>query len=293
MACELRKNPAFRTLMALLAIRRLASLARARRIEIRSHPGVPHHKEMLWKAALAAGLGFRPGQPTDGEADRGGINLFWGGPTVRDADHEQARVDPRAINGAMLDSSKDHLGSAFARIFGYGLAVDPTRHTGPCVAKSNVNAAHDGRILICPTERREPSVSYQRLIDNTVDQERVLDIRVPVIGNELPFAYLKYRPAAVRFSNINTQVSIARIDDVLSRREQELIKALCSAIALDVGELDVLRDRADGRIYVVDANRMPFGPPKPMRLRDAYRAVALYAQALRRLADRMLDGAGA
>ena len=86
---ELRKNPSFRMLMILLAIRRLASLARARRIEVCSYPGAPHHKEMIWKAGFAAGLGFRRGQPTDGGADRGRINLYWGGPTVRDADAYQ------------------------------------------------------------------------------------------------------------------------------------------------------------------------------------------------------------
>jgi hypothetical protein len=34
----------------------------------------------------------------------------------------------------------------------------------------------------------------------------------------------------------------------------------CAAIALDYGELDVLRDNDSGRIYVVDANRTPIRP---------------------------------
>ena len=44
---------------------------------------------------------------------------------------------------------------------------------------------------------------------------------------------------------------------MLSKDEQAKLLQFCRAIGLDYGELDVLRDNGDGRIYVVDANNTP------------------------------------
>ncbi len=73
----------------------------------------------------------------------------------------------------------------------------------------------------------------------------------------------------------------------MSRGECERIQAFCRVIGLDLGELDVLRHATDGRIYIVDVNYMPFGPPKPMRLVDALQALWSYSAALLRLAGRL------
>jgi hypothetical protein len=54
---------------------------------------------------------------------------------------------------------------------------------------------------------------------------------------------------------------------------------LCREMRLDFGELDVLRDRHDGRIYVVDVNRTPWGPPRTLGTRGALRAIDLVAEA--------------
>ena len=59
----------------------------------------------------------------------------------------------------------------------------------------------------------------------------------------------------------------------------------CRTIGLDMGEIDVLRDNATGRIYIVDVNSMPFGPPKPISLKDGLRAITLYAELFVRLAE--------
>ena len=59
-------------------------------------------------------------------------------------------------------------------------------------------------------------------------------------------------------------------------------------MALDLGELDVLRDASTGRIFIVDVNSMPFGPPRPISLKDGVRAVTLYADAFAHLAEQWL-----
>jgi hypothetical protein len=52
---------------------------------------------------------------------------------------------------------------------------------------------------------------------------------------------------------------------------------------LDWGGLDVLRDRTDGRLYVVDVNKTDMGPPIAMKLRDKITVTRRLAAAFRDL----------
>jgi hypothetical protein len=54
---------------------------------------------------------------------------------------------------------------------------------------------------------------------------------------------------------------------------------------LDWGGLDVLRDRADGRLYVVDVNKTDMGPPIALPWADKLRATRLMARALLELLE--------
>ncbi len=47
----------------------------------------------------------------------------------------------------------------------------------------------------------------------------------------------------------------------MSGQEISNLLQFCQLMGMDYGELDVLRDRQDGRIYVVDANSTPLPPP--------------------------------
>lgn len=75
-------------------------------------------------------------------------------------------------------------------------------------------------------------------------------------------------------------------DAILTRDEQTGLVAFAEAMGMQFGELDVLRDKSDGRIYVVDANRTPAGPPNHIRWSDYFPAVRLIAATLR---ERWLD----
>ena len=50
-------------------------------------------------------------------------------------------------------------------------------------------------------------------------------------------------------------------------------------IGLDYGELDVLRDQDNNKIYVVDANSTPFGPPQQMDWKKKEEALHMLARA--------------
>jgi hypothetical protein len=69
--------------------------------------------------------------------------------------------------------------------------------------------------------------------------------------------------------------------EVFSAEEQRQITAFTRAIGLDWGGVDVLRDRADGRLYIVDANKTDMGPPISLNLPDKLQATRMLAAAFR------------
>ena len=288
---EAIKDSSFRALALALLGRRLLRRPWQGSILVECYPGLPRHKEVIWKVALLAGMRLaRPSGARHADEVRR-LRLHWGGRTGLDP---TAPASPTpdwayAVNARVRDTGKRHVAQVFAATFGYNLAIDPTEHVGPCVTKSNANSAHDGRVLDCPMPTADPQLAYEILVDNRVNEREVLDLRVPVVGDELPFVYLKRRPIGTRFANRNSVVEFGSTDALLSPGEQASIREFCRSMALDLGELDVLRDAGSGRIFIVDVNSMPFGPPKPIAHRDALRAITLYSHALLRFAYRLLD----
>jgi hypothetical protein len=193
-----------------------------------------------------------------------------------------------AINEYSVDISKRHVCEAFSSVFGYHLDVDATHYHGAIVEKANENATHDGRVLqgpINPRDVREACV-YQRLIDNSLgDGMTVLDYRVPIYGGQIPLVYLKYRPIEERFSNENTRVELAEPSAVFSHTELEKLAQFSHKLGIDYGEVDVLRDR-EGRIYVVDANNTPWGPPNGLPGAAARLALERLATAFEQLIEK-------
>jgi hypothetical protein len=171
------------------------------------------------------------------------------------------------LNSHCNDISKHMVNSTFEEVFGYRISVDPCKHNGKCVMKLNWNALHKGRIIECPIKSIDDDFVYQKLIRNETRDGFVEDMRVPVFGNKTPFVYLKYRSIKDRFVDrvhTNTRATIAEVDDVLSKEEIDNIHRFCARIGMDYGEVDVLRDKGDGRIFIVDANNTPSGPPSPI-----------------------------
>ncbi|HLF72648.1 MAG TPA: hypothetical protein VI759_10910, partial [Dehalococcoidia bacterium] len=189
---------------------------------------------------------------------------------------EWMRSGRRVINGRCTDVSKRAVDTAFARVFGYSISVDPGTHAGPYVRKSDLNATHDGVVLEAPAEPEEGFV-YQKLIDNRSGEDRFADLRVIVCADTIPFVYHYYRFLSARFTNNISAVELKETGEVLSDGEVAGLLRLCREMGVDLGALDVLRDRVDGRIYVVDVNDTAKGPP--ITLGGEY-----HDEALRRLA---------
>jgi len=157
-----------------------------------------------------------------------------------------------------LDISKQRVGQVFADLFGFELDVDPLLYSDRMVEKSNMNGAHNGRILQGPISKEEVRTGsvYQKLIEGPSGRPGFfLDYRVPIHGGRIPLVYLIYRPAKNRFGDFEYAEPVEP-DTVFSKEEQSLMCRMAAEMNLDCGELDVLRDH-DGRIYVIDVNNTP------------------------------------
>lgn len=193
-----------------------------------------------------------------------------------------------AFNIRCHDIRKSVVARVFEETFGYSLSIDPLTHQGRAVEKSELNGKHDGVIIDCPIAAPREGRVYQRLVENTFDGVEYVDIRTPVVGGRVPFVYLKRRMQTLRFSNDNHRVDLAPAEAFLSVAEREKIAAFTAAMGLDFGGLDVLRNRDDGRIYVVDANKTDMGPPSALSGDDKLRAMRGLAEAFAGLVDEKL-----
>ena len=169
---------------------------------------------------------------------------------------EELAKTNEVINLNCIDISKRHVDKVFDDVFGYASLIDPLIFKGECVEKSNLNGKHDGRVVLCPLARIKEDRVYQKLIDNRCNDEFVVDIRVPVFKKIIPFVYLKYKPVNDRFS-LSVKGKVEELGNILSPEEVGKILQFCEKIGLDCGELDILRDQVDNRIYVMDVNNSP------------------------------------
>jgi hypothetical protein len=184
----------------------------------------------------------------------------------------------RLVNFGCSDVSKTTIAQAWERAAGYSLAVDPRTHHGPMVEKSEKNAAHDGRIIEGPMEPLADK-TYQRLIDNEIPGGLVEDLRCCVVGGRPVVVFRKRRPLERRFLNENVEVLLDRPENCYSAAEIALITAFAREIGMDWGGVDVLRDRATGQVFIVDANKTDMGPPIALQLGDKLKATRRMAVA--------------
>lgn len=191
---------------------------------------------------------------------------------------------PGLFNGACTDISKSHVAEVFADVFGYPLTLDPTRSHGPIVEKAETNGAHDGGVVLAPLAPR-PGYTYQRLIDTTDSDGMAHDLRTPCVDGAPVVVWEKTKPARSRFSIHNSRAILRDPSSVYSAAELEQIRRFTARMGLDWGGLDILRDRADGRLYIVDVNKTDLGPVVALSWRDKLRSMRRLSRALSSLVE--------
>ena len=194
----------------------------------------------------------------------------------------------KAINHRIDDISKNRVAEVFKTVFDYSVDIDPLTYQGKAVQKSDANATHDGQVVECPLAPdavKEGSV-YQKLIDSTFDGARSEDLRMAYIGGEIPVVFRKYKIIEKRFGTDYDHVDVWTADEAFSKTEQSDLIKFCEAMGLDFGAVDVMRDKHDGRIYVVDVNKTCM-PVLCLSQKSQRRAFRLISGAMIRLVERV------
>lgn len=191
----------------------------------------------------------------------------------------------KIINLHCTDISKVHTDRIHQTVFGYSLTIDPLHYAGIAMAKSDGNAMHDGRAVQCPLQSVEPGTVYQLIVDNSVDANEVMDFRVPVIGQEIPLAYGKFKSMEKRYTNEVSRTELLDPSAHFSKEELNQLVRFAYAMGAEFCELDVLRHRENGLIYVVDLNKTPYGPPAGMHPEARKKAIALLAVSFHKLCE--------
>jgi len=203
-----------------------------------------------------------------------------------------AKLDPalkrKAINHRIDDISKTHVAKIFEEVFGYGVDVDPLTYEGKAVQKSDTNATHDGEVVDCPLSRADVKAGsvYQKLIDSRHDGPRSEDLRMAYVSGEIPVVFHKYKLIEKRFGTDYDHVDVWSADQAFSKEEEKQLIDFCEAMGLDFGAVDVMRDKHDGRIYVVDVNKTCM-PVLCLSQKSQRRAFRLISGAMVRLVERV------
>jgi hypothetical protein len=234
---------------------RAARLAAGATRTLLAHPFRPRIEDDYTLTLIACRLGLRittnPGAACT-------VAMHWHDTTRRPPNPVLQRLAATlpVINLEGNDISKTSVDAAMHAVFGYGLAVDPLRTAGDVLEKDDLNALHDGRILRGPLERRRPGRVYQAVVRGQEAGGFIEELRVPVVGDEVPFVYLKYKPVHAPLE-LSVRGTIVEPGGVLAPEELAGLVAVSRALGIDFGELDVIRHQADGRLYVLDANNTP------------------------------------
>lgn len=172
----------------------------------------------------------------------------------------------KVINSECVDLSKKTVGRIFKKVFGYSLDVDPTTYHKTLIEKSIYNGTNFATAIEGPIRMnavREDYV-YQKKIENYSETDDFTVVyRIPIYSGEIPVVYLKYRPKEFRFTGRYEKVDVKSPEEIFSKDELSKILFMNQKMGIDYGECDVLRD-ADRKIYVVDVNSNPGGPPRKM-----------------------------
>ena len=183
------------------------------------------------------------------------------------------------FNHRCTDISKTHVAQVFATVFGYPLALDPAEAFGDIVEKSERNGVHDGRIVQAPLRPRN-GYAYQKLIDTTDEVGLVHDLRTPCAGGKPVIVWEKTKPSAMRFAIHNSKAVLRDPILIFSPSELEMIATFARIIGLDWGGLDILRDRQNGQIYIVDVNKTDLGPVIALSWCDKVKSMNRLSRAL-------------
>lgn len=171
----------------------------------------------------------------------------------------------RILNVDCPDISKERVHVVHLEALGYSMNLNPKTYIGVAVEKSDENAVHDGQEIMCPIASPKENSVYQIVLDNENDNNEYVDIRVPIIGGKIPLVYLKFKTKKNRFTNKAHRATLHTPEELFSTEEIEQIEKYAEAMKVEFCEFDVLRNKGNQKIYIIDVNKTPYGPPEPLK----------------------------
>jgi hypothetical protein len=186
----------------------------------------------------------------------------------------------KKVNFKLKGTGKKTITELFDQMFSQKLSINPLTHSGVCVAKHNDNGTKSCIYMTCPmnAENLFENHVYQKIIDfkHPEDDGILCELRVPIFNGIIPFVFFKERARGLRFTAKNRKVEIANVNDHLTLDEVEEIRNYCKKLGLEYGDLDILRDSKDGKIYIIDVNDTPWWPPNKLFNRERNMALNLF-----------------
>ena len=200
------------------------------------------------------------------------------------------RKYPKAkiINVNCPDISKERVHVVHLEALGYSMNLNPKTYIGVAVEKSDENAVHDGQEVMCPVAFPKTDAVYQKVLDNTNEVGEYVDIRVPVIGGKIPLVYQKFKTQKNRFTNKAHRATLHKAEEIFSEEEILQIEKYAAAMKVDFCEFDVLRHKGNKKIYVIDVNKTPYGPPEPLKKQEKVEALQKLSEAFKQLINSKL-----
>lgn len=260
----------------LRAIARNGGVRRAALFPMRLGELQPAQGYLLWKIFAACGV------VPSASSTVPDVAVAWRPETCYEPVPAPAHLNGvRVLNARCTDVRKSTVGRVFREVFGYSLDVNPLTFTGAMVRKSERNGAHDERIVQGPLTETEAGYVYQRLVSDPAD-DGFREYRVLVAGAKAAAAYRLYQPLEDRFRYFSVRAERVDVGVVFSECERARLAAFNERMGLDVGALDVLRDPADDRVYVIDCNPTATGPSDLLSPTDRATIVSELAAAFER-----------
>ena len=181
--------------------------------------------------------------------------------------------DKPVYNINLRSVSKKWVDEHMTETLGYTSLVDSLPFPySTCVVKRNEQSrgkAHISHVIWDNNYLDKSHPDYrisQRLIETQTgvvcEEYRVFIFR------DRSFTVRKRKPLRNRFKSNATEYALMETKDVFSKGEIKRIFSFTFSIGLDFGEIDVLRDNADGRIYITDVNDIAGGKGKIAAMDD-------------------------
>ena len=158
------------------------------------------------------------------------------------------------INGRCKNVEKWYVDKIFTEIFGYSSLIDPSK-PGICIKKNNKQCSKSGGLIVTPC-KAEPGYIYQRYIDNVNGDYREV-IRLITSKKDM-MIHTKLMKGLVRDGREHCiDVKVDWDKSLLSVDEREKTIKFTEIMGMEWGELDALRDRNNGKLYIIDVNNIP------------------------------------